>query len=173
MFLFLQPCRQSETDAVEYVRAYTNGINLEREEFLTRFSKVKCRDRDGRIYILIAYDDLEVIPPFLLVIFYTPPFSHLSQFYQLSKIFLTYYLTYALSFICTLVLILHLQLKELEEGAKSLSVVETRKEIQMLREQLFKCRRSETQKERENKYLQNQLLLAAEAIGVMRDTVPG
>ena len=58
----------------------------------------------------------------------------------------------------------NLKVKELEEEVKSLNVLETQTEIQRLREQLFKCRRSETQKERENIYLQGQLMLAADTI---------
>ena len=64
-------------------------------------------------------------------------------------------------------------MKELEEEVKSLSVLETQTETQRLREQLFKCRRSETQKERENIYLQGQLLLAADTIaGKSRKLLP-
>ena len=64
-------------------------------------------------------------------------------------------------------------MKELEEEVKSLSVLETQTETQRLREQLFKCRRSETQKERENVYLQGQLLLAADTIaGMSRKLLP-
>ena len=36
--------------------------------------------------------------------------------------------------------------------------MEAQKELQRLREELFKCRRSETQKERENLFLQKQLM---------------
>ena len=36
--------------------------------------------------------------------------------------------------------------------------IEAQKELQRLREELFKCRRSETQKERENVFLQKQLM---------------
>ena len=61
----------------------------------------------------------------------------------------------------------NLKVKELEEEVKSLNVLETQTEIQRLREQLFKCRRSETQKERENIYLQGQLMLAADTIAGM------
>ena len=39
-----------------------------------------------------------------------------------------------------------------------LGTIEAQKELQRLREELFKCRRSETQKERENVFLQKQLM---------------
>jgi hypothetical protein len=57
-----------------------------------------------------------------------------------------------------------LQVKELEDEVKSSSMITTQKELQRLREEVFKCRRSETQKERENVFLQKQLLMAAEII---------
>lgn len=47
---------------------------------------------------------------------------------------------------------------------KSSTLITTQKELQRLREEVFKCRRSETQKERENVFLQKQLLMAAEII---------
>ena len=56
------------------------------------------------------------------------------------------------------------QVKELEDEVKSSSIITTQKELQRLREEVFKCRRSETQKERENVFLQKQLLMAAEII---------
>ena len=58
----------------------------------------------------------------------------------------------------------YLQVKELEDEVKSSSMITTQKELQRLREEVFKCRRSETQKERENVFLQKQLLMAAEII---------
>jgi hypothetical protein len=54
--------------------------------------------------------------------------------------------------------------KELEEEVKSSTIIKNQKELQRLREELFKCRRSETQKERENVFLQKQLLMAADVI---------
>lgn len=61
-------------------------------------------------------------------------------------------------------------MKELEEEVKTLSQIESQKEILRLREQLFKCRRSETQKERENIFLQGQLTLAAEKLFLLSGT---
>jgi hypothetical protein len=54
--------------------------------------------------------------------------------------------------------------KELEEEVKTSTIIKNQKELQRLREELFKCRRSETQKERENVFLQKQLLMAADVI---------
>ena len=51
-------------------------------------------------------------------------------------------------------------LKDLDRELRSLGTIEAQKELQRLREELFKCRRSETQKERENVFLQKQLILA-------------
>lgn len=52
----------------------------------------------------------------------------------------------------------------MEDEVKSSTLITTQKELQRLREEVFKCRRSETQKERENVFLQKQLLMAAEII---------
>lgn len=49
-------------------------------------------------------------------------------------------------------------LKDLDRDLRSLGTIEAQKELQRLREELFKCRRSETQKERENVFLQKQLM---------------
>jgi hypothetical protein len=47
--------------------------------------------------------------------------------------------------------------RELERDVRTGIALETSKEVQRLREELFKCRRSETQKEREALFLQKQV----------------
>ena len=56
----------------------------------------------------------------------------------------------------------NLKVRDLQDEVKSSGITKTQKELQRLREELFKSRRSETQKERENVFLQKQLLMAAE-----------
>ena len=51
--------------------------------------------------------------------------------------------------------------RELERDVRTGIALETSKEVQRLREELFKCRRSETQKEREALFLQKQVSITA------------